>query len=68
MSGTLTARERLVIQLHYADGWSLREIARGIGAHHKNIERSHAAALRKISSCISATGDTKWAAILTLHL
>ena len=42
---TLTDRETLIIQLHYADGWSLRRIARGIGVDDKSVRRSHTSAL-----------------------
>ena len=41
----LTDREHLIIQLHYADGWSLRRIARGIGCTYSSVWRSHQRAL-----------------------
>lgn len=44
----LTDREALVIQLHYADGWSLRRVARGIGVHHRSVQRSHDRALQAL--------------------
>ena len=42
----LTDREQLVIQLHYADGWSLRRVAKGVGTYHRSIQRSHNRALQ----------------------
>ena len=47
----LTDREALIVQLHYADGWSLRRIARGIGVDHAVVTRQHAAALVVLRGC-----------------
>lgn len=51
----LTPRERLVVQLRYADGWTFEEIARGIGVASATVRKSHAAALRKMA-CRAALG------------
>lgn len=47
----LTDREALIVQLHYADGWSLRRIARGIGCDIASVSRSHACALEHLRAC-----------------
>jgi hypothetical protein len=47
----LSDREALILQLHYADGWSLRRIARGIGCDHANVTRQHRAALEHLRAC-----------------
>jgi DNA-directed RNA polymerase specialized sigma24 family protein len=52
--GLLSDREALVIQLHYADGWSLRRIARGIGCHERSVRRAHASALVHLRACCAA--------------
>ena len=49
----LTPREELVMQLHYAEGWSLRRIARGIGVDSASVTRSHRSALVHLAA---ATG------------
>ena len=41
----LSDREALIIQLHYADGWSLRRIARSVGVNAGTISRQHQKAL-----------------------
>ena len=41
----LTPREELVMQLHYGSGWSLRQIARGLGVDQAGVRRSHDSAL-----------------------
>jgi DNA-directed RNA polymerase specialized sigma subunit len=44
----LTDRERLVLQLRYADDWSFADIARGIGVTPSTVKKSHSAAIRKV--------------------
>ena len=48
MPKPLTPRERLVVQLHYVDGWKLSAIAEGIGVTRQCVRCSHAAALTKL--------------------
>lgn len=45
---TLTPRERLILQLKYADDWTLADIARGIGVSRPAVARSHVTALTKV--------------------
>jgi RNA polymerase sigma factor (sigma-70 family) len=45
---TLTPRERLIIQLHYGECWTLTDIASAIGVCKQNVSRSHRRALRRI--------------------
>jgi DNA-directed RNA polymerase specialized sigma subunit len=51
----LTDREALILQLHYADGWSLRRIARGIGVDHSVVTRQHTAALVYLRACCATS-------------
>lgn len=48
MTKPLTDRERLVLQLRYADDWTFADIARGIGVASATVRKSHLAALRKV--------------------
>jgi len=53
----LTDREALIVQLHYADGWSLRRIARGIGVQHSLVRRQHNRALASLRAyCVAEQG------------
>lgn len=64
----LTARERLILQLRYADGWTFTEIAEGIGVSKSRISESHRNALNKLRACLSATNEAEWRNILQLYL
>ena len=48
----LTDREALILQLHYADGWSLRRISRALadesGTSKSSVSRQHFQALRRL--------------------
>ena len=46
----LTDREQLIMQLHYGDGWSLRQIARGLGVTPASVYRSHSSALLHLAA------------------
>lgn len=49
MTRPLTNRERLVMQLRYADGWTFEDIAKGIGVASATVRKSHLAAIRKMA-------------------
>ena len=57
----LTDREQLILQLHYADGWSLRRVARGVGVHHYAVQKQHNRALQVLHShgayCLGHAGS-----------
>jgi DNA-directed RNA polymerase specialized sigma subunit len=53
----LTNRERLVMQLRYADGWTFEDMAKGIGVASATVRKSHLAAIRKMA--LSMRGDGK---------
>lgn len=65
----LTDRELLIIQLHYADGWSLRRIARGIGCDIAGVSRSHQRALTRLRAyCLTNVGPFECGQVNTRSL
>jgi DNA-binding NarL/FixJ family response regulator len=50
----LTDRQRVIVQLHYSDGWTLTRIARTFAISKQCVSRQHAAALRKMYRVLAA--------------
>jgi hypothetical protein len=51
----LTDREALIVQLHYAEGWSLRRISRGIGVNLYVVQKQLHRAL-----CVLDEAHCEW--------
>lgn len=68
VSAGLTARERLIIQLHYSDGWTFEAIADGVGVTSSTVRSQHSTALEKLFRCIPAGCDRKSWTKLHLNL
>ena len=53
----LTKRQRMIIVMHYAQGWTLTEVADAIGVSKQAVSRSHRDAIRNMARTITVTGE-----------
>ena len=55
----LTDRQRVIVQLRYCEGWTFTRIAAALHSSKQSINRSNAAASRKMKAAMLADGRYK---------